>query len=113
MSPTYLTDPTSPPGDPEILDYDKDYAEIGFAPPENENGAPVQGYVVEYREKGTKDWKKVCSFYRSGEEVEDFFNHWRAMLWGTRRREVSHWRAMLCTEGKLITGGLCCVQKGS
>ena len=30
------------------------------------------------------------------------------------RREVSHWRAMLCTEGKLVTGGLCCVQeKGS
>ncbi|KAL8579176.1 hypothetical protein ACOMHN_010760 [Nucella lapillus] len=51
-------DPTSPPGGPEILDYDKDYVEVQFEPPEKENGAPVQGYVVEYREKGDKDWKK-------------------------------------------------------
>ena len=53
------TDPTSPPGDPDILDYDKDYVEVKFNPPEKDNGAPVQGYVIEYREKGQKDWKKV------------------------------------------------------
>ena len=53
------TDPTSPPGNPGILDYDKDYVEVNFEPPEKENGAPVQGYVIEYREKGDKDWQKV------------------------------------------------------
>ncbi|XP_076471204.1 twitchin-like [Babylonia areolata] len=51
-------DPTSPPGEPKIIDYDKDYAELEFSPPKEENGAPVEGYVIEYREKGTKDWKK-------------------------------------------------------
>ena len=41
------------------MDYDKDYAELEWAPPQKENGAPVQGYVVEYKEKGTNEWKKV------------------------------------------------------
>ena len=53
------TDPTSPPGNPDILDYDKDYVEVKFDPPEKDNGAPVQGYVIEYREKGEDEWKKV------------------------------------------------------
>jgi hypothetical protein len=43
------------------LDYDKDYVEVKFDPPEKENGAPVQGYIIEFREKGEKDWKKVRS----------------------------------------------------
>nr|KAG5709145.1 hypothetical protein BaRGS_028601 [Batillaria attramentaria] len=51
-------DPTSPPGQPEILDYDKDYVEVKFPPPDKDNGAPVSGYVIEYREKGEKEWKK-------------------------------------------------------
>ncbi|XP_052800015.1 twitchin-like isoform X4 [Mya arenaria] len=53
-------DPADPPGDPKIIDYDKDYAEIEWTPPENENGAPVDAYLIEYREKGKgdDDWKK-------------------------------------------------------
>ncbi|CAL1540886.1 unnamed protein product, partial [Lymnaea stagnalis] len=53
-------DPTSPPGEPTVIDYDKDYAEIQWKPPVKENGAPVSGYVIEFREKGEgdKDWKK-------------------------------------------------------
>ncbi|XP_070200689.1 twitchin-like isoform X4 [Littorina saxatilis] len=51
-------DPTTAPLNPDILDYDKDYVEVEFDPPEKENGAPVQGYVIEYREKGDKEWKK-------------------------------------------------------
>ncbi|RUS77262.1 hypothetical protein EGW08_014976, partial [Elysia chlorotica] len=51
-------DPTSEPGEPQVIDYDKDYAELSWAPPEKENGAPVSGYLIEYREKGEKDWKK-------------------------------------------------------
>ncbi|XP_059156398.1 twitchin-like isoform X4 [Physella acuta] len=49
-------DPTSPPGEPQVIDYDKDYAEIQWTPPEKENGAPVSGYVLEYREKGGDGW---------------------------------------------------------
>ncbi|KAL8565325.1 hypothetical protein ACOMHN_029021 [Nucella lapillus] len=51
-------DPTSAPGDPKIADYDKDYVEVEFEPPKEENGAPVQGYLIEYREKGDQNWKK-------------------------------------------------------
>ncbi|XP_055900297.1 twitchin-like isoform X6 [Biomphalaria glabrata] len=53
-------DPTSPPGEPNVIDYDKDYAELEWTPPEKENGAPVSGYLIEFREKGEgeKDWKK-------------------------------------------------------
>ncbi|KAK3703484.1 hypothetical protein RRG08_024788 [Elysia crispata] len=51
-------DPTSEPGEPQVIDYDKDYAELSWAPPKDENGAPVSGYLIEYREKGDKDWKK-------------------------------------------------------
>lgn len=57
-----VPDPTSPPGTPEVLDYDKDYVEVKFAPPAKDNGAPVQGYVIEYREKGDTDWIKVRCF---------------------------------------------------
>ncbi|XP_071104533.1 twitchin-like isoform X3 [Haliotis cracherodii] len=51
-------DPSDPPGTPEIIDYDKDYAEIKFDPPKKDGGAPIQSYAVEYREKGTDEWKK-------------------------------------------------------
>ncbi|KAL3842488.1 hypothetical protein ACJMK2_020494, partial [Sinanodonta woodiana] len=52
-------DPTDPPGEPEILDYDKDYIELGWMPPERENGAPVEKYILEVKEKGG-DWVKAC-----------------------------------------------------
>lgn len=57
----FSLDPTSPPGEPEIIDYDKDYAEVQWVPPEHDNGAPVSGYTVEFKEKGEddKNWKKV------------------------------------------------------
>lgn len=54
-----VTDPTTPPQDPVIVDYDKDYAEVGWKPPEKENGAPVDKYIVEFREKDKGDFKKV------------------------------------------------------
>lgn len=42
-----------------IVDYDKDYAEVGWKPPAKENGAPVDKYIVEFREKDKGDFKKV------------------------------------------------------
>jgi len=52
-------DPADPPGNPQIVDYDKDYAEIEWTAPERDNGAPIDGYLIEYREKDSSDWKKV------------------------------------------------------
>ncbi|KAH3877136.1 hypothetical protein DPMN_000993, partial [Dreissena polymorpha] len=51
-------DPADPPGDPKIIDFDKDYVEIEWTPPERDNGAPVDGYLIEYREKNRGDWLK-------------------------------------------------------
>ena len=52
------------------MDYDKDYVEIGWDPPKHDNGAPIQGYLIQYKEKDSDDWKKVswlpvaqCSIY--------------------------------------------------
>ena len=59
------TDPTDPPGDPKIEDYDKDYVEVGWLPPERENGAPVDKYIIDVREKGRDDWKKVVFVYKT------------------------------------------------
>ena len=58
--PGQFSDPTSAPQEPCIVDYDKDYAEVGWTPPAKENGAPVDKYIVEYREKNKGDFKKVC-----------------------------------------------------
>jgi hypothetical protein len=56
----YFVDPADPPRDPKIIDYDKDYVEVGWLPPERDNGAPVDKYIIEYREKDKGDWKPVC-----------------------------------------------------
>ena len=68
-----LTDPTDPPGDPKIEDYDKDYVEIGWLPPERENGAPVDKYIIDVREKGKPDWKKVSKFFSCFKTVDYYF----------------------------------------
>ncbi|XP_021346443.1 twitchin-like isoform X8 [Mizuhopecten yessoensis] len=51
-------DPSDPPGEPSILDYDKDYVELAWAPPKNDGGAPIEKYVIEKREKGKDKWDK-------------------------------------------------------
>ncbi|ESO91796.1 hypothetical protein LOTGIDRAFT_91265, partial [Lottia gigantea] len=51
-------DPSDAPGTPNILDYDKDYVEVGWEAPKDDGGAPIQSYNIEYREKGTDTWKK-------------------------------------------------------
>ena len=53
-----LLDPPGQPGRPEVIDYDKDRAEIRWAPPMSDGGNPIQKYVVEKRERG-KEWEKV------------------------------------------------------
>ncbi|ESO03551.1 hypothetical protein HELRODRAFT_191869 [Helobdella robusta] len=51
-------DPPGQPGRPEIIDYDKDRAEIKWTPPTTDGGSPILKYVIEKRERG-KDWEKV------------------------------------------------------
>jgi len=53
-----IIDPPGKPGRPEVVDYDKDRAEIKWTAPKNDGGSPILKYVVQKREKGG-DWEKV------------------------------------------------------
>ncbi|XP_070534198.1 LOW QUALITY PROTEIN: twitchin-like [Ptychodera flava] len=44
------------PGTPEIVDYDKDFMDLEWKAPENDGGAPIEGYVVEKRDTATSRW---------------------------------------------------------
>lgn len=52
------TDPPGKPGRPEVVDYDKDRAEIKWTPPKSDGGSPLTKYVVEKKMKGGM-WEKV------------------------------------------------------
>ena len=56
-----VLDPSDPPQDPTVEDYDKDYVEIGWKPPLNDGGAPIEKYVLEKCEKGKPQWQPVCT----------------------------------------------------
>ena len=57
----YVVDPPGKPGKPEIVDYDKDRAEIKWTPPASDGGSPISKYVIEKKEKGLF-WQKVIFF---------------------------------------------------
>jgi len=54
-----VTDPPSKPGRPDIVDYDKDYAEIHWAPSQHDGGSPILKYVIEKREIPDQSWHAV------------------------------------------------------
>ncbi|ULT95623.1 hypothetical protein L3Y34_004374 [Caenorhabditis briggsae] len=43
------------PGTPEIVDWDKDHADLKWTPPADDGGAPIEGYLVEMRTP-SGDW---------------------------------------------------------
>ena len=48
------------PGTPDVYDWDKEWAELRWAPPVNDGGRPVTGYQIEKRKKdGFSKWIKV------------------------------------------------------
>ncbi|CAK5074870.1 unnamed protein product [Meloidogyne enterolobii] len=72
-------DVPDPPDAPEITDYDETRIDIGWRPPANDGGAPITGYIVEKRERGSPLWIEVgrcpstsfsCTGLRKGQEYE-------------------------------------------
>lgn len=54
-------DPWDEPGKPkdvEVTDWDVDHADIKWQKPESDGGAPITGYIIEYKDKFGKDWQK-------------------------------------------------------
>lgn len=59
--PILAKDPWDEPGAPtgvEVVDWDKDHADLKWEKPSKDGGAPITGYVIEYKEKFAKDWAK-------------------------------------------------------
>ena len=53
--------PYDPPGacnKPEVEDVTADSVTLSWNPPKNNGGAPIQGYIVEKRAKGDRNWTK-------------------------------------------------------
>ena len=49
------------PGSPECSSRDRNHIALKWAPPRNDGGNPVKGYIIERREKAAKkrDWTKI------------------------------------------------------
>lgn len=53
-----FSDEPSKPNNVEVVDWDKDHADLKWTPPDSDGGAPITGYVIEFKEKFGKDWSK-------------------------------------------------------
>ncbi|KAK5968521.1 Twitchin [Trichostrongylus colubriformis] len=59
---TLAKDPYDKPGKtsaPEVTDWDKDHADLKWNPPVNDGGAPIEGYVIEMKEKHSPFWTEA------------------------------------------------------
>uniref|UniRef100_A0A8D8U7T9 Twitchin n=1 Tax=Cacopsylla melanoneura TaxID=428564 RepID=A0A8D8U7T9_9HEMI len=50
-------DEPSKPNNVEVVDWDKDHADLKWTRPENDGGAPITGYIIEFKGKFDKDWQ--------------------------------------------------------
>jgi len=50
--------PTAP-GQPKVDDSDRSFIKIVWAPPTDDGGAPITGYIVERKDKKTGKWSVV------------------------------------------------------
>ncbi|CDW52538.1 protein unc g; protein unc f; protein unc d; prot ein unc b; protein unc a [Trichuris trichiura] len=63
LKPITAKDPYDPPGKPhqvEVVDWDQDFVEIAWQPPLSDGGAPIEGYIVEVKEKFSPFWTKLA-----------------------------------------------------
>ena len=54
-----VLDEPGAPGRPEPTDWDKDFVDLKWEPPKNDGGAPITGFIVEKKERGTGKWVKA------------------------------------------------------
>lgn len=59
---TLAKDPFDKPGkpsSPKVTDYDVDHADLFWNPPIHDGGAPIEGYVIEIKEKYSPTWTEA------------------------------------------------------
>lgn len=49
------------PGRPELVDWDKDFVDLEWAPPKSDGGAPIEKYIVQMRDKAQRGWVDACT----------------------------------------------------
>lgn len=49
-------DEPSAPGNLEVTDWDKDRVDLKWTAPESDGGAPIENYLIEYKDKFSPDW---------------------------------------------------------
>lgn len=54
-------DPPTPPGLPDIVDWDEHMVKLKWEPPIRDNGAPITGYIIEMMDKFRGEFVKVVS----------------------------------------------------
>jgi Fibronectin type III domain. len=47
----FIPDEPSKPQNVEVVDWDKDHADLKWKKPENDGGAPITGYIIEFKVK--------------------------------------------------------------
>ena len=67
-----FTDEPDPCGQPNIVDWGPDFADLTWAPPEWDGGAPITHYVIEMKEKNMNQWVEGKSL--TVEEVQQMGN---------------------------------------
>ena len=67
-----IADEPDPCGQPNIVDWGPDFADLTWAPPEWDGGAPITHYVIEMKEKNMNQWVEGKSL--TVEEVQQMGN---------------------------------------
>ncbi|OTF76669.1 hypothetical protein BLA29_001005, partial [Euroglyphus maynei] len=63
LQPTLAKNPyevPAAPGTPQVTDIDKNHVDLCWEPPSKDGGAPITGYIIEKKEKGSDKWMKAC-----------------------------------------------------
>lgn len=49
------------PGRPEPTNWDKDFVDLKWSPPENDGGAPIEKYIIQMRDKSGRGWTNAAT----------------------------------------------------
>lgn len=56
----FSSEPPQSPTKPEVVDYDKDKVDLSWTPPKDTGGAPLTGFIIQKKERGSPVWTKAA-----------------------------------------------------